>query len=131
MTFTPSIFISILFTALSLVVSYLKPTFLNSIVQSLVSKLGKCASFLIVIGLSITMLICALIVRFSYFANTEIEHFYNPVFDLVRNCSSFILNSSNYAFSYKPILIMTSYSLISLILIIFLLNRFINKQYER
>ena len=83
------------------------------------------------IGLSITMLICALIVRFSYFANTEIEHFYNPIFELVRNCSSFILHSSNYAFSYKPILVMASFSIIALILIVFLLNSFINKQYER
>lgn len=83
------------------------------------------------IGLAITMLICALIVRFSYFANTEVEHFYNPIFELIRNCSSFILHSSNYAFSYKPILVMASFSIISLILIIFLLNSFINKQYER
>ena len=83
------------------------------------------------IGIAFVMLVCCCMIQFSYFINSDVGYTYNPIFDLLRNCSSFILNSSKYDFSFKPILIMYSISIVSLSVVMYTLTKLINKKYER
>ena len=83
------------------------------------------------IGVAFVMLICCCVIQFSYFSNSDFAYKFNPIFDLIRNCSSFILNSSNYKFSFKPILVMYSISTAFLFAVTYVLAKLINKKYEK
>ena len=83
------------------------------------------------IGLAVVMLICCSAVQFSHSLHSKLEYMYNPIFDIISNCSSFILKSSEYVFSFKPILIMYLIALIFLAMIIYTLAKLIDKRYER
>ena len=83
------------------------------------------------IGAATVMLICCCMVQFSYFLNSELQYSYNPIFDVLRNCASFILHSSNHTFNFKPIIIMFSISIPTSSIIIYVITKLINKKYER
>ena len=86
------------------------------------------------LGISFVTLSCCSMIQFSYMHIQDrlSDNFigtYNPVFNVVSNCSTFILNSSE--FSIKPIVIMLLISVASLTITLFFLSVLINKKYER
>ena len=86
------------------------------------------------LGISFVMLSCCSMIQFSYMhiedrLSDNFISTYNPIFNVVSNCSAFILNSSE--FSLKPIAIMLLASAIILVIILFSLSSLMNKKYER
>ena len=86
------------------------------------------------IGISFVMLFCCSMIQFSYIHIEDrlLGNFmgtYNPIFNVVSNCSAFILNSSK--FSMEPIVVMLIISIIFLSITLFSLNVLMNRKYER